>query len=199
MTLLKQQLGTSFGDVHFGVHRSTRYHITRQRHFETVSRVVSFLIIVISALWGAVILEWGEQGLIWYKFGGPVAVILLSALDMIYSPSAMAATHKMLAQQFNQLDMKMIASEKTDEMASSFQRQRQEIEASEPPSFPVVSIMSQNELCHAIGCTDDIYHVGGFHRIFCHWIKSVSKPWILKSEYESNKRGIQKTEVFTSA
>lgn len=90
-------------------------------------------------------LEWGEHGMMWYQFTGPVAVILLSALDMIYSPSAMAATHKMLSQQFNQLDMKMIASEKMDEMASSFQQQRQEIEASEPPSFPVVSIMSHNE------------------------------------------------------
>ncbi|MCY4232956.1 MAG: hypothetical protein OXE59_04330 [Bacteroidetes bacterium] len=103
------------------------------------------MIIVISALWGAVMLEWGEHGMMWYQFTGPVAVILLSALDMIYSPSAMAATHKMLSQQFNQLDMKMIASEKMDEMASSFQQQRQEIEASEPPSFPVVSIMSHNE------------------------------------------------------
>ena len=199
MTLLKQQLGTSFGDIQFGVHRSTRYHINRQKHFESVSKMVSFLIIVISALWGAAMFEWGEQGMIWYRFVGPVAVILLSALDMIYSPSTMAATHKMLAQQFNQLDMKMIVSEKTDAMASSFQRQRQEIEASEPPSSPVVSIMSHNELCQAIGSTDELYHVGWFQRIFCHWIKSVSKPWILKSEYESNKRDFQKSEVFTSA
>jgi len=59
----------------------------------------------------------------------------------------MAATYKMLALQFNQLEMKMIVSDKTDGTAASFQVLRQEIEATEPPSMPVVSVLSHNELC----------------------------------------------------
>jgi len=91
--------------------------------------------------------DWGEQAMRWYRFIGPVAIIFLSALKMIYIPSAMAATHKMLALKFNQLEMKMIVSDKTDDTAASFQVLRQEIEATEPPSMPVVSVLSHNELC----------------------------------------------------
>jgi len=46
---------------------------------------------------------------------------------------------------------------------------------------------------------DELYHIGWFHRIFCHWIKNVSKKWILLEEYETNKQGFQNGKMITSA
>ena len=71
---------------------------------------------------------------LWIVFVGPVLIIIFSALDIVINPAAMATRHKMLAHQFEQLDMKMVMSKKTDATAKSFQVQRQLIETM-PPSI----------------------------------------------------------------
>lgn len=90
MTLLKENLGTEFGDVQFGVQKSYRYHTTRQKHYERLSQSITFCIIVVSALWGIVLLKLPDTSR--YAFAGP-AELRLSALDIVLTPSAMGAVH----------------------------------------------------------------------------------------------------------
>ena len=196
MTLLKEQLGTPFGKVQFGVQRSCRYHVARQKHYEKFARRISFYIIVLTSCWAIVIIGLPERISEWYGLIAPASVIFLSALDIVKTPSAMATTHRLLANQFSRLDMMMIRCEqKDDEMAASFQAQRQEIETQEPPSLTVASHLSHNELCEAIGSTQAVYHVDWFRRMFAHWNVPPPKKWVLLKDHEPKKESSSENDL----
>lgn len=167
MTLLKDNLGTTFGNVQFGVQKSYRYHTARQRHYERLSQLISFCTILFSALWGMILLESPNS---WYAFVGPALIISLSALDIAYKPSVKGVEHKILARQFNELEMEMIVSDKTKASAESFQVKRQKIEITEPPDKAVLNDVIHNELCRAIGSTSGIEEISSWRKFLCHWI-----------------------------
>lgn len=197
MTLLKENLGTDFGSIQFGVQKSYRYHTARQKHYERLSRGITFSIIILSALWGIVLLKLPPMS--WYAYVGPALIILLSALDIVLTPSAMGATHKLLARQFNQLDMKMVTSENTKDLAKSFQIQRQEIESTEPPDFAVLNLLVHNQLCQAVGSTDGMVHISLWRRVLCQWMDFPPKKWQSLEEYEAEKSRPTKAKLQASA
>ncbi len=184
MTLLKENLGTHFGDVQFGVQKSYRYHTARQRHYERLSQFLSFGTIVFSALWGTILLEFPNS---WYVFVGPAFIILLSALDIALRPSAKGTEHKLLAYQFNQLDMKMMGYENTKDSAKFFQVERQKIESTEPPDYAVLNLSVHNQLCQAVGSTDGMVYISFWRKFFRHWIDLPPKRWLLLKEHEAKK------------
>lgn len=191
MTLLKENLGTDFGNVQFGVQKSYRYHTARQRHYERLSQFISFGIIVLSALWGTILLEFPNSG---YVFLGPAAIILLSAWDIALRPSVKGTEHKLLARQFNQLDMKMMASKNTKAFAKSFQIQRQEIESTEPPDRAVLNLLVHNQLCQAIKSPDGMVYIAFWRRTLCQWIDWPPKRWLSLKEHQEKKLSSVKTE-----
>ena len=198
MTLLNSRIGTKFGDVQFGVQKSYRYHIARQKHYEFLVRITSFAIIVLTACSGIAIIEWPEQISRWYGLFAPVLVIVLSVFEIVNNTSAMATTHKLLAHQFNQLDIKMVASDRTDDStASLFQVHRQEIETAEPPDLHVLNVVIHNELCQAIGNTEDLYHIGVLRKVLRQWIDWPPQKWQRLEEYQAQKLSA-KSEFQTS-
>lgn len=196
MTLLEKNLGSLFGTVQFGVQRSCRYHTLRQKHFECLSKFISFSIILLSGVWGILLSEGLDS---WYVFLGPSLIILFSALDITLKPSAMGMVHKSLAHQFNELEIKMIASENTDDTAKKFQMQRQTIEANEPPSRIVLNIISHNQLCQATNRADDMYHVSFLRRVLCPLIDLPPKRWELLKDRNTSKLQSPKPELQVSA
>ena len=185
MTLLRNQIKTKFGYVQFGVQKSFRYHIARQKHYEFCSRAASFLIIVLTVLSSYGFRIWDG----WHELILPASVILISTLDLIYKPSKMIAIHRMLANQFIRLDMKMTTSpKKEDREAESFQALRAEIEIDEPPHLTVLNIMFHNDLWKAMGDTKEIYHVHWLRKAVAQWIDCPPKKWIKLDKYEARKQ-----------
>lgn len=154
MTFLRDHLGTDYGDVQFEVQRSARYNSARQKHYEFLAGITSFSIIALTGISGYVFIE--QSG--WIRFILPAVVILISTLDLIYKPSKMAAVHKILTRHFIRLDVKMTLSEdKTSSAAEQFLAERLEIDQDSPPDSEVANIISHNELCDALGSTEEIY------------------------------------------
>ena len=195
MTLLKDQIETNFGYVQFGIQKSFRYHIARQKHYEFRSRMTSFLIIFLTAFSGYGFREWDGV----YELIAPASVIFISIVDLLYRPSRMAAIHRMLANQFIRLDMKMtISGKKEDSDAEYFQTLRAEIETEEPPDLAVLNILSHNELWDAIGDSDEIYHVHWFRRAIAQWKDLPPKEWVKLNKYKAEKRKAREDQLQTS-
>ena len=192
MTLLEKNLGSTFGTVQFGVQRSCRYHTLRQKHFERLSKFISFSIILLGGFWGVLLSEGLDS---WYVFLGPSLIILFSALDITLRPSAMGVVHQSLAHQFNELEIKMIASKNTDDSAKKFQIQRQKIEATEPPGRIVLNVISHNQLCQATDRADDMYHISFLRRALCQFIDLPPKKWELLKDRNASKLQSPKPEL----
>ncbi len=179
MTLLQYNLGTKFGDVQFGVQRSYRYHVARQKHYEFQSKLCSFISIFLIGCSGFAIVQESKS----YWLIAPVVLLLIFTFDLISKPTTKAAIHKTLADRFNRLDMKMVTSEKTEDLAEMFQAQRQEIELDEPPSATVLSALTHNELLQAVGSEERPYDIGWFRRIFAQWGAHPPKKWVKVGEH----------------
>ena len=195
MTLLSKKLKTNFGQVEFHVQRSCRYHLARQNYYEILSRLVSFGIILISGIWA---ITFPDLGVPWVYIG-PSIIVVISALDITFKPSAKGVTHKFLAHQFNQLEIKMIESENTDELAAKFQAERRAIEATEPPSREVLDVVIHNKLCQANDREDYMYHISFLRRILCQFLDWPPKKWEYIKDREARKLKSSKPELQASA
>ena len=187
MMLDKNLLGTKFGDVQFQVQRSYRYSLARQKHYEFWSAVISFCIIVFTGISGYVFSTTEKSGLSVLIL--PVAVILISTLDLLWKPSKMASVHKMLAKRFILLDMQMTTSENKDASeAEKFQKLKLEIDLDEPLDVEAANILSHNELCGANELHHGMWQMNWFQRKFAQW-NVRPKKWVTVDEYERKKRG----------
>lgn len=195
MTISENNLEPDFGKVLFGVQKSIRYHTSRHSFYEGFSKSISFGIIFLSGFWG-VLLSGGAGAA--HVFIWPTLVIILSALDMACKPAAMGELHKLLARQFNDLDVKMRMSEHKEASAKMFQAKRQEIEATEPPDRAVLNLHIHNQLCQAIERTDNIVHIPPLRRWLRHIIDLPPKKWERVTEREARKRESAKPELQAS-
>ena len=197
MTLLKKHLGTEFGDVQFNVQSSILYHTARQKHYEFRSKMTSYFIIVATGISGLI---FAEQDAGWWRFILPTLVLIVSALDLVFKPSKMLAIHKMLANQFIRLDMKMTSSEnKGNPEAKNFHALNLEIESDEPPILEVPNVLSYNKLCASLGSNQEIRYMGRFRTMFAQWIFWPQEEWIKLDEHKARKQRTSKKKLQVSA
>ena len=192
MKLDKDLLDTKFGDVQFQVQRSYRYSFARQKHYEFLSACFSFFIIVFSGVSGYIFTL--EAGL--YSLILPIAVILISTIDLHLKPSKMASVHKMLARRFMLLDMKMTTAKnkEDDSVAEEFQKLKLEIDLDEPPDVEAANYLSHNELCTANELSHGVYRMNWFHRRFAQW-NAKPKKWQLLDDYEAKKQKAREPQL----
>ena len=144
-------------DLLFGVRRSVRYHMRRQRYFD---RVNDFGMIVTFLAGGSTLATVLALGHVFQIIAATLTAIV-SASHVIFSPARRARDYNAIAQSFVGLEQDIIraGSDPTDDQLVTLSLKRLEIEAQEPPINRVLDIICHNELCTAIGTHDQRVNV----------------------------------------
>ena len=136
-------------DLLFGVRRSVRYHMRRQRFFERWHLVTSAIAVIFgSATVTMLLTDLGR----WWIAGAAVIITVFSAVDLVVGTSKAARLHNDLARRFISLEKEITTvADATDEDVRRFTSGRLEIEADEPPILRVLDALCHNELMRAMG------------------------------------------------
>ena len=141
----------------FGVRRSTRYHMRRQRFFGRLERVAALAALVAGSLTVIVLLASVDERLV---LAAAAATAVAGASAVVFAPGLRARQHNDLAREFIGLERDMVrAGDVTPERLAELTARRLEIEAAEPPILRVLDTMCHNELLTALG-SDEGQRVG---------------------------------------
>jgi len=158
-------LETEHRNLLFGIRRSVRYHSRRRQFYEawnTLTSAVSVLFgsTAIAATFGMV----SEEHRILVTAVAAALVTLVSTLDLVVGTVRKAQLHADLGRRFSELEC-VAAEDSTYERLSECRKGRVMIEADEPPQLRVVSVLTHNELCRAIGRHDHVYDMPFWRRL----------------------------------
>jgi len=150
----------------FGVRRSIRYHNRRERFFDRLHKVTTFL----SALSGTATIAavFAKAGPPW-TIGFAALVAIFSVMDLVVGTSAAARRHNDLARRFFALEKQIISLKTlTDDDLIAFKTARLDIEAEEPPPLKVLDVVCHNELLRAMGYDrTEFIPIKWYQRLFC--------------------------------
>lgn len=141
-------------DLLFGVRRSIRYHNRRERFFDRLHKISTFLAALAGTATVASVLA--QAGSLAITFA--VAVAVFSVIDLVVGTAQQARLHNNLARRFFDLEKAIITCKDPSEDAIvNFKAQRLDIEANEPPPLKVLDSMCHNELLRAMGYDESRY------------------------------------------
>ena len=133
----------------FGVRRSVRYHMRRQRFFDRLDRVGALASLVAGSSTIVTLLASVDHRLV---LAAAAATALAGASAVIFTPGLRARQHNDLAREFLGLERDMVrAGDATSGRLAELTARRLEIEATEPPILRVLDAMCHNELLTALG------------------------------------------------
>ena len=127
----------------FGVRRSRRYHLYRQRFFARLDFVAGLLTALSgSVTMASVLAKWG---LVSAALAGATA--LCGAISLAGQTTLRASIHNELAQGFTALerDLALVGEHISEAQLRAFLARRLEIELKEPPTYGVLDSMCHNE------------------------------------------------------
>ena len=128
----------------FGVRRSRRYHMHRQRFLGRLDLLGSMGIWLLGSSAFAMLWAQGSVGL-WF----PALVAIIGAVKVAGQPADKAGRHARLAVEFTDLERDMLRAGGIERMTYSrldkFLSRRVEIEAKEPPVYRVLDTICHNE------------------------------------------------------
>lgn len=171
---------TEVHNLLFGVRRSVLYHTKRRQFFDGLQNMTTtFSLLGASAAISKFASQTGSDTLTTMILA---FVAVFNALSLVGKFSEKARTHYDLAKRFIALEQR-IAND-TEPSLEDFRQmvsQRLQIETDEPPKKYVLDTLCHNELCHAMGYTENtVYcHVSLIQRIFAH-IKDVNTTSLFK-------------------
>ena len=133
-------------DLLFGVRRSVRYHMRRQRWFDRVHALIQVSTLAASSAAVASLLgAWGLAA------PAAAAAAVAAALGVALGPDRRAREHNGLAREFVALERRMTLGGCDPERLTEWQAARLEIEAAEPPVLRVLDALCHDELIRAYG------------------------------------------------
>lgn len=142
-------------DLLFGVRRSVRYHNRRERFFDRLNKVSTFLSALAGTATIAAVLAKAGPGL---TITFALAVAVFSIIDLVVGTAQQARLHNDLARRFFGLEKGIITcKDLSEEMVADFTAQRLDIEANEPPPLKVLDSICHNELLRAMGEDESCY------------------------------------------
>ncbi len=153
----------------FGVRRSIRYHCRRTQFLDRLGKCITFFTLAAGLATTTTLMAHLDP--IWAEVCGGL-VGAFAVLNIVIGCNEKARLHNDLAREFIDLE---IAFEKTGgalsrEQLTEFTTQRLRIEAKEPPILRVLDLQCHNELCRAIGRTDECVSIGPFQRFFAQFM-----------------------------
>ena len=133
----------------FGVRRSVRYHVRRERYFDRAHHFGAF----VAALSGSATITALLAGHPVLVTVAAAATALCGAGEMVFGLARKARLHSNLAREFIALEKALIVA--GEDLAESrlreFEAVRLDIEAREPPVLRVLDAMCHDELVTALG------------------------------------------------
>lgn len=135
----------------FAVQRSIKYHTRRQGFYDSWNNVTNAVSILLGAgTVAALAHQLPLSDVLSFLF--PIAITIFSTLNLVWGTSRKARTHNDLHRRFVALERKMVSRTEVDEQAwRACRAERVEIEADEPPTMFVVSVLCHNEVVRANG------------------------------------------------
>lgn len=165
-------------DLLFGVRRSIRYHLRRERFFDRQHKIYTSL----SALSGSatIITLLSTAGDFWPAlFAASVAVF--SVIDLVFGIPQAAKVHHDFAGKFFNLEKAIIGTKDIcDDKLTEFKTMRLDIEIEEPPPLHILNTMCHNELLRAMGYKDKSKYVT------INWIQRLLSQFMDFQEYKIN-------------
>ncbi len=157
-----------YQDMLFGVRRSVRYHIRRQKFFRNFHRIVLFLSLILSSVTVAALAEAvGANWPLWGKLLPAATVSVLAGIDLVVGSTEKSWQHSDLARQFIKLERRLVSgsADLDEELIRNVEDKRLKIEAAEPPVLRVLDTICHNELMRAMGHKkDEMIKVNIFQR-----------------------------------
>ena len=138
----------------FGVRRSVRYHMRRQRFFDRLDRAAALASLMAGSSTVVALLASVGEGLV---LAAAAATAAAGACAAVFMPGRRARQHNDLAREFIGLERDLVgtAGDLTPERLAELTDRRLAIEAGEPPILRVLDALCHNELLTAVGGSDD--------------------------------------------
>ncbi|MCY4261548.1 MAG: hypothetical protein OXC91_14985 [Rhodobacteraceae bacterium] len=147
----------SKNDLEFAVEKSIRYHGRMAARYETISKLLMFMVILSGSASFAAFMDKSQF------FGAGAAVI--AAFALVYSPGNRAARHRNLRNRFSDLAIEIQKSEDSPENLNQWKSKRLHIEQDEPPIFWALEADCCNEVCRARGQDEYIENLRWWPRL----------------------------------
>ncbi len=145
---MNRSLEGRWRDLRFGVRKSSRYHERRKRFFLRCNRGASF----VSAFFGtaaavSLLAAWGDAPIVI----SAVVVAVAGLLDLVVGTAHRAWEHGNLCRDFILLERRMVLAKISEAELAECIAERLEIEAKEPPTLRVLSVLAHNDVMRADG------------------------------------------------
>ena len=153
-------------DLLFSVRRSVRYHIRRERWYDTIHKRGTFIVAVFTSATFTSLLVKLDPTLIAVLSAVPA---LICAFELVYGTSKAARQHNDLARDYISLEKDMVVAGETppESDVRAWQARRLEIEAHEPPVRRVLDAICHDELITALGIKDSERSNVGWWQRWC--------------------------------
>lgn len=153
ITPSSEELDIELWETWWNVQRSIRYHSYRQAFFESYSRLVSGLNILLStAAWATIFKQVESQG---STFAAVLmlSLALINVVDLVYGTAKRGWHHRELRNKFIELEKKYLAGRENEKVSKSeYKLIRSDIlsiEVEEPPIYRALDIYCHNEMVKA--------------------------------------------------
>lgn len=152
----------------FAVQRSIRYHLRRQDFYDAWNNLTNAAAILLG---GATVAALAQKlpfaSLLSVLF--PILITVFATLNLVWGTTRRARLHNSLYRRYVELERKMLAAPDASERTLRAMRgERVAIEADEPPTMFVISVLCHNEVVRATG-GGECYRVPLLHRWLGHF------------------------------
>lgn len=150
----------------FGIRRSVRYHSRRRMFFDSLYKWSQVFSLISGSATVAVVMSKYNSGVLTAALAAAVAVF--SSINLIFGFANSARLHSDLILKYSDLEKRIVRdSIPTADSIKSFEIERLDIEATEPPILRTLDMICHNELCRAMGYGKDaMAKIGFFRRLF---------------------------------
>jgi hypothetical protein len=174
-------LEVDWHNLRWGVRRSIRYHMRRERFLRTCHRWVSFINVLSGSATVSLLLA--NKSFEVVAQATALVVVFVSTLDLVINFSAQADTHHTLRRRFCELEQAMECAPGSEALTKCRQK-RSAIEADEPPIYRALDRLAYNELLIADGYRKgepdvSIKHVPSHQRWLANVFRFESNPTAL--------------------
>lgn len=152
----------------FAVQRAIRYHLRRQGFYDDWNSLTNASAILLGAgTVAALAQKLPFPGVLSVLF--PVLIMVFSTLNLVWGTTRRARLHNNLYRRYVEVERRILAVTDASEQALRAVRgERAAIEADEPPTMFVISVLCHNEVVRATG-GGEMYRVPLLHRWLGHF------------------------------
>ena len=156
---IASQIDELIDKLDFGVEKSMRYHQRRRGFYDSLHKIIMFLIIIC-----------GSAAFSGFSEYLAAAAAAFAAIDLVWGPSHCARDHEMLFRRFSDLAIDIRTTTQDPESHAKWVTERITIETDEPPIYWALEADCDNEVRRAWGRDKELILIGWWARLtmYCH-------------------------------